>query len=225
MIKNIFISFALLISLGSMAQQQQSSVNVQGDGVVFAVPDKVLISARVEHSGESPADVKKRNDDVVNDIITYLKSEGISAKNIRTEYINLNKDYNHNIKKYSYSANQAISILLEDLEKYETIMSGLLESGLNRIDGVQFQVSDKEELRKEARLSAMLDSQKKAKQLAEALGQTIGKALQISEGGNDNVQPLFNRIEMSEATSDRQTMAPGELEIRVKVNVTYELIR
>ncbi|MFD0975770.1 SIMPL domain-containing protein [Salinimicrobium gaetbulicola] len=224
--KKLLITALFFVFITGAAQETPISlVNVTGKGTVKVVPDEVLINARIEHTGKSPKEVKAQNDKVVNEIIKYLKSQDIPSKNFQTEYIRLSKDYNYNSKETFYSANQAISIKLEDLSKYEKIMSGLLESGLNRIDGIMFQSSQKEELESQARKNAVLDAQKKAKELANALGQDIGKAQSISEAGGGNYpQPMYKAAMMDVAQEEsEETIAPGEMEITIRVNAAFVL--
>ena len=223
--RKIILLFAIFATLASFAQQPTPSlVQVVGEGTVSVVPDEVVIRARAEHTGQSASSVKKLNDEVVAKVIEYLKEKGIPAKNIRTDYIRLNKEYDYNSKEYFFSANQAISIHLKDLERYEEIMSGLLNSGLNRIDGVEFKTSKEEALKSEVRKKAMLDAKKKAEEFALALGQEIGRAHQISEVESGNYQPVYKVMRMESADSaGGETIAPGEMEITVKVNVGFEL--
>jgi len=226
--KKLFFVLAIIATTSIFAQQniEKGMVNVTGEGVVKVEPDEVLIKSRIEHEGPSAAAVKKQNDEVVNKVIKYLKSQNIDEKDIKTEYINLNKQYDYNDKTYSYVANQAISIRLKDLEDYEKIMKGLLENGLNRIDGIQFKSSEMEKYEKEARKLAVLDAQNRAKELAQPLGQDIGKAKSISEMDYNSFQPVYRMdaaVEMSSAKGSEQTIAPGELEIKIKVNVGFEL--
>ncbi|GAA4646852.1 SIMPL domain-containing protein [Pontixanthobacter gangjinensis] len=210
-----------------MAQDSEKPVvNVTGEGLVKVEPDEVLIKSRIEHEGNSAAEVKKKNDEVVNKIIKYLKSQDIEEKYIKTEYLNLNKRYDYNDKTYTYVANQSISIHLKDLKDYEKIMKGLLENGLNRIDGIQFKSSEMEKYEKEARKLAVLDAQNRAKELAQPLGQEIGKAISISEMDYNSYQPVYRMdeaVEMSAAKGSTQTISPGELEIKIKVSVGFEL--
>ncbi len=227
--KTAFIFFvAIISSLGLQAQQvnQVPMVMVTGEGIVKVVPDQVTIKSRIEHEGDDAAEVKRKNDVVVDKVIKYLKSEGIPEKNIQTDYISLNKNYNYNEKTYSYAANQSISIKLEDLKKYEKIMSGLLDAGLNRIDGIQFKSSEIEKHKSEARKIAVLDAQRKAKEYTAPLNQSIGKAISISENEVNYFPPMYRGMEMMKASSDageQQTLAPGEMEVSAKVTVGFEL--
>lgn len=226
--KALFIA-VLLVFIPIFAQEnnQRSLVNVTGEGTVKVEPDEVLIKSRIEHEGDSAEEVKRKNDEVVDKVIRYLKSQDVNEKDIKTDYVNLNKRYDYNEKTHSYVANQAISIRLRDIENYERIMKGLLENGLNRIDGIQFKSSEIEKYENEARKKAVLNAKSKAEQLAAPLGQRIGKAVSISEMDYNNVQPFY-RMEEAVAMSSakggsQQTIAPGEMEITIKVNIGFEL--
>ncbi len=226
--KSILILFVAMSSFALQAQQvltPQPMVMVTGEGIVKVIPDEVLIKSRIEHEGDNAQEVKKKNDAVVDQVIKYLKTQGIPEKNIQTDYLNLNKNYNYNDKTYSYVANQAISIKLEDLRDYEKIISGLMDAGLNRIDGIQFKSSEIEKHKTEARKRAVLDAKKRATEYVGPLNQSIGKAFSISEIETGSFPPVY-RMEMMKASSDsgeQETIAPGEMEVSSKVTVGFQL--
>ena len=227
--KKIILLFALVAGLVMQAQNDNSNpgIHVTGEGIVKVTPDKVTINSRIEHEGQSATSVKSQNDEVVDKVIKFLKSEGVAEKNINTDYINLNKRYNYNDKTYTYVASQAISITLEDISKYESIMKGLLENGLNGISGIEFESSEIEKHKAEARKRAVLNAKTKAEALAEPLGQTVGKAFMISEGSSSNYQPVYRAMEMkasSDQASNQETIAPGEMEVNINVNVAFQLL-
>lgn len=225
--KKTLLLIAFMSSMLLQAQQispSQPLVQTNGEGIVKIVPDQVLIKSRIEHDGKDPQEVKRLNDAAVSEVIQYLKSQGISERNIQTDYINLNKNYNYDNKTYSYVSNQAISILLEDLTNYEKIMSGLLEAGLNRIDGIEFKSSEIDKYNSEARKRAVMDAKMKAEEYAGALNQSVGKAVSINEIEAGYHQPVYRMNEMMK-TSDavEESIAPGELEIKAKVIVGFIL--
>lgn len=228
--KKIILVIAVITGLGMQAQSENSKpgIHVTGEGKVNVTPDKVTIKSQIEHEGNSAASVKQQNDEVVNKVIKFLKAEGIAEKNINTDYINLNKRYNYKDKTYTYVASQAISITLKDIAKYETIMKGLLENGLNGINGVTFESSEIEKHKAEARRKAVLNAKSRAEALAAPLNQKVGKAYMISEMGNNHHQPVYRMMEMK-ASSDssgqqQETIAPGEMEVSVKVNIAFQLL-
>ncbi|QNJ98970.1 SIMPL domain-containing protein [Constantimarinum furrinae] len=224
--KNIATLVLMIISTSLMAQNKaEHTVDVVGEGIVNIVPDEVTITVRVENTGKNAKELKQENDRTVNNVLAFIKSMNIDNKDVSTEYIRLNKNYEYNTKTYTYSANQAIAIKLRDLTKYEVLMNGLLESGINRIDGISFSSSQIKSLESEARKKAISNAKMKATEYASVLDQTIGKAVSISEYRAVNTpMPMYKTMAMdSEGGSSQQTIAPGEMEVSVTVNVSFLL--
>jgi uncharacterized protein YggE len=225
--KKTALLLIMMISTTLMAQNKaEHTVDVVGEGIVNIVPDEVSITVRVENTGKNPRELKQQNDKVVNNVLAFVKSMNIDDKDVSTEYIRLNKNYEYNTKTYNYSANQAIAIKLRDLSKYETLMNGLLESGINRIDGISFSSSQIKSLESEARKKAVMNAKTKAVEYAAVLDQTVGKAVSISEYRAVNTpMPMYKTMAMDSegGGSAQQTIAPGEMEVRVTVNVSFLL--
>lgn len=227
--KKINLVLLLCLFVGSAAVFSQNQlppvIQVQGEGVVRIIPDEVTINIRVEHSGDNTGAIKSQNDAVIREVLKYVKKTGIPDKDVRTEYMNLTKNYDYNTKTYSYVANQSLSIKLRDLTKYETLMNGLLQTGINRIDGVQFSSSKIENLESEARKKAILNAKKKAEEYVSVLNQQVGKAISISENSSGpDPRPMYRMAAIDHvAFEESATIAPGELEIRTRVNVVFEL--
>jgi len=224
--KTINTILILLFSAIMMAQNNpQPTVDVKGEGIVRVVPDEVTVNVRVENTGKNAKELKSLNDGIVNDVLATIKRMGVEPKDVQTEYVRLSKNYEHNTKTYNYSANQSISIKIRDLKKYESLMNGLMDSGINRIDGISFSSSNKTKLESQARKKAIENAKMKAQEYAGVLDQKIGKAVSISEfNGTTNPQPMYRSMAMQSDTSGGQeTIAPGEMEIRVNVNVSFLL--
>ncbi|MGY5850511.1 SIMPL domain-containing protein [Salegentibacter sp. F14] len=225
--KKLLLLTVIMLSMGTIAQETKmdQGIFVSGEGIVKVVPDQVIIKSQIEHEGVNAKTVKKENDQTVDAILKYLKSQDIAEKNIQTDYVNLNKRYNYNDKSYTYVARQAISITLEDLDQYEEIIGGLLENGLNGISGIQFKSSEVEKHKTEARRRAVLEAKRKAEEFAGALNQEVGKAISIREASGNNFQPVYRMADMkiSEESGSQQTLSPGEMEISVRVEVGFQL--
>ncbi len=210
-----------------MAQNNlKPMVEVTGEGIVRVVPDEVTINLRVENTGNDPKVLKKENDRIVNEVLSFLSSQNIDEKYVKTEYIRLNKNYDYNTKSYNYAANQSLSVKLIDLSKYEPVMNGLLESGINRIDGVSFSTSQRKALESKARKNAVANAKMKAEEYAGVLNQGVGKAISIRENINFNPPSpvLRSAMAMDSSGGGEQTMAPGEMEVRVTVYISFELL-
>lgn len=222
------VSFLFLFSITMNAQDTpQNTVDVTGIGIVTVVPDQANITVRNESTGKDAALVKQENDRVIGNVLSFLREMKINDKDVKTEYVRLNKNYDYNSKTYNYAANQTISIRLKDLDKYESLINGLISTGINRIDGVSFSSSNKEALESEARKKAIANAKMKAEEYAGVLNQTIGKAITISEFSFQSSTPYpKNRMvmgAMADSSQEPQTLATGEMEVRATVNVSFLL--
>ena len=230
--KNLFI-LMILISYIAMSQNNmqtttiQPTVDVMGEGIVKVVPDEVTIKVQVENKGQNPKELKQKNDFVINDVLVYIKSMNIADKYIQTEYVRLSKNYDYQTKTYNYVASQSITIFLKDLDLYESLMNGLVERGINRIDGISFSSSKINELKSQARIKAMLNAKMKAEEYTKVLNQSIGKAVLISEFSNTNYPSPVTRslmMQNSDASGmEQQTISVGEINVISKVNVSFIL--
>lgn len=220
----------LILALTTTAMIAQTNpphtIDVTGEGIVKIVPDEVTINIRVENTGENTQNLKRQNDATINEVLKFLKQMKIADKYVRTEYMNLTKNYDYNSKTYTFAANQSLSIKLRDMDKYEELMNGLLETGINRIDGVEFSSSSMDSLKSQARKKAIENAQMKAQEYASVLKQTVGRAILISEFGQNHPgpRPMYKMMAMDAvAESTGQSIAPGEMEIRTTVNVSFLL--
>jgi uncharacterized protein YggE len=105
-------------------------------------------------------------------------------------------------------------------------MTKLLEAGINRVNGINFGVSETRKYRDEARSKAIRAAKEKAVAMAADLGQTVGKPWDISEESGWNAyQYAVNSFSTDKATRelDESTIAPGELTIRASVKVSFQL--
>ena len=227
--------FILIILLSNVAISQnntptiiiQPTIDVMGVGIVKVTPDEVTIKVQVEHKGQNPKELKQKNDFIINDVLAFIKSINIADKQVQTEYVRLNKNYDYQTKTYNFSANQSVSIHLKNLELYESLMNGLMERGINRIDGISFSASTINDLKSQARIKAMQNAKMKAEEYTKVLNQSIGKAVLITEFNNTNYTGPVNRKTMmmsSDASGmEQQTIAVGEIEVVTKVNVSFLL--
>ncbi|MEM0518795.1 MULTISPECIES: SIMPL domain-containing protein [Aequorivita] len=225
MIKTILILAITTTTLMAQNTLPPPTIDVTGEGIVRVVPDEATINIRVENTGENTKLLKQQNDATISEVLKFLKKMDIAEKDVRTEYMNLNKNYDYNSKTYTFAANQSLSVKLRDLNKYEAVMKGLIDTGINRIDGVTFSSSNEETLKVEARKKAIENAQMKAKDYVSVLNQTVGKAVSISELSNPSgPRPMYKAAMMdSSSEGSDPTIALGVIEVKTRVNVSFLL--
>lgn len=224
--KHYFVLFSL-ISTMAIAQNQTPTVEVVGEGIVYATPDMVNISISIEKEGLDLKNLRQKNGEAVAQVLQLLSKE-LPMENFQTSYVSLYKDDYNKLNKYRVVQN--INIKLEDISKYDNLMNAIFDAGVNRIDGISFGVKNKEKLLQEARVAAIDDARKKALLYAVSLDQNIGKAIKINEVNShfNDIQPVERMSKMSlgsPANGNDNTLAIGKIAIEAQVNVAFELLK
>ncbi len=223
----------LVLLFTTLAQAQEIKpipmINVSGEGKVKVTPDQAAISISVETKGAKATDVKKENDTKIDAVLKYIKKMNIAKEDFQTQRVNLYPNYDYEKKKSNYMATQTVVVLLKDLNKYDTLMDGLVDLGINRIDNVEFKSSKMEALQTEARKLAIQNAKAKAEDFVSVLNQKVGKAMTISDNSQAYYppRPMYEMKAMAMADggggSPRETLATGEIELVVNVSVSFVL--
>nr|WP_294775240.1 SIMPL domain-containing protein [uncultured Flavobacterium sp.] len=228
--KKSLLILALLFAGITHAQESKAQVPqiaVSGEGKIKIVPDQAIVTVGFQNTGKDAKEVKALNDEVVDKVLKFLKKSGVPSTDYKTNNVSLGKSYDYEKKKYNYQASQTLNITLKDLSKYDDIMMGLNDAGINSIQGVEFKSSKMEDYEREARKKAISNAKQKANDYVSVLGQKVGKAILITDNSTPYVpQPYFkgNMMAMAaEADTSRSTLAIGEIEIITNVSVVFAL--
>jgi uncharacterized protein len=225
--KSILILFTLFATLTQAQEMKQiPMINVAGEGKVKATPDEVCITISQETTGEKAIDVKKTNDTKMDAVLKFIKKMNIPQSDYVTQRVSLNPNYDYEAKKHTYIATQTVAVSLKDLTKYDTLMNGLVEVGINRIESVEFKSSKILQLQSDARKLAIKDAKMKAEDFVSVLGQKVGKAFTISDSSqNSNPHPVMYAAKSMamDSGAPKETLAAGEIEIVVNVNISFLL--
>ncbi|HEY4651917.1 MAG TPA: SIMPL domain-containing protein [Pontibacter sp.] len=223
----------LIVSLMQVQAQQQvlpPLVSVTGVGEVRVQPDQVVLSMGVEVREKTLEQARKQADAKAAAIISYLKKQGVSEKDIQTSFMSVYPIYTSGeYGKASpdfYTAQKTMTVLVRKLNKFDDLMSGLYGAGVNRVDGVSFQVTDIEKYRAEARKKAVANAKQKATTLTSELGAKTGRVYAINEtttGGRP--MPIYAESAMmktmNDAAADGPSIAGGEVIVTSNVSVSF----
>ncbi len=204
-------------------------ITVDGSAIIYTAPDEVILNFYIQKTGDSVAEVRKTSEAQAKELMDFLQDQGIPKKHIQTQYMNIGPSYNHKNNKVNYyRANQSMSVCLDNLNDYDRIVDGILALGIEQISNPVFKTTEIKRIKDEARQKAMLKARGKAILLAEALGQKIGQAKLIEEinfNRTRNTGAYANNTESQTVDTDEDfSFAPGQLEIRAMVKVSFELL-
>lgn len=227
--KLVLVVLTLFVTMSHAQEQKQiPQIAVSGEGKIKVKPDQVVVNFGVENTGKDAQEVKKLNDEKIENVLKFIKKFGIPASDFQTTNVSLNRNYDYDKKKYNFQASQSITITLKNISKYDELMMGLVDNGINNISNVEFKSTEIEKYKSDARKLAIKDAKKKAEDFVSVLGQKVGKALLITDNSPNyySPQPMFKgaMLEMSaDAGAPRETLAVGEIEVIINVMASFVL--
>lgn len=238
----------VLMGAGTLPAQDESTIDVSGSAEIFAIPNEVLVSASIDSRGKTVLEASEQNDKLVQAVREFLKKSGIEDRHIRTEYLTLRPEYPQSQPKYSvqappmnaalppsgdadadplkpigYSAVRSFSIVIRDVSKFEPIYKGMLQLGVNRIDGVQFRTSELRKFRDQARLEAVKAAKEKATAMANELGVTLAGVKLVEENSSRSTPFMTNNFQVALPASGESSSTGGEIAISANVRVIFFL--
>lgn len=218
-----------------------NTITVSGQADVSAVPDTATFSVTVQ---ENAKEVKPAQDAAAkksNDIVAYLKQQGIEAKDIKTADYSVYPQYEYSqgvcpTSGYcppgkqtltGYQVSQTITVKVRDTAKAGDLLSGVGSRGVSQVSGLSFTIDDEDALKAEARDKAIAKAKEKAEELARALGVSVVRVVGFSEEGNYPVYAYGRGGATMDVMSAKAAPAPeiptGENKIVSNVTITYEI--
>jgi uncharacterized protein len=115
-------------------------------------------------------------------------------------------------------------VIIRNIDDIGTVLNAAIEAGANNIFGVNFAVDDITQIRTQARNDAVQNARDRAEELAGLTGTQIGRVISISEViGQPGIPPFAAAQMMADGLGGAGPIAPGQLQITERIQVTYEL--
>ncbi len=235
----LVVSLLALMSSSPVAAQDtpgpSRTVTVQGEGTVTAAPDQATVRFGIVSEAETAEAARAQNARASKNAMNAVRDLGIADGKIQMQRLQLQprREYNRQTRTYEekgYEATRQVVVEMDRLEQLPTLVARVVQQGANRLDGIQYELSDRDAVRNEALRAAAESARAKAQLLAETLGADLGGVLQINEQSFDFPQPVYRaQMEMAKAASADQAApepdayAAGEIEVSASVQVTFEL--
>jgi uncharacterized protein len=212
------------------APQNQPGISVLGAGIVTAQPNTARITLGVEVFDASLANAQAEASRRMDAVVARLKASGIQDTDIRTVSFSVNPQYDSRDQNQTVLRGYRIQNLVEakttNVSGLGSLIDDAVNAGATRVAGVQFEASDMESLKNQARDQAMQNARAKAEQLARDAGVSLGRPITIEESDTGGVTPVRADVAPAAAlAAPAQTtpVQPGELQIRTTVHVLWAL--
>ena len=209
-------------------------LTVSGRGEVFATPDRAVIRLGAEAQAKEAAAAQSTVNQTMAKALAEIQKLGIEQRSIRTLGLNLFPVYaspgsarqNEEPRVTGYRAANTIEVTVNDLTLVGKIIDTGMAAGVNRLEGVSFELRDDLPQRSQALQRAIEEAKSKAQAMAPALDAKLGRLREVIEGGVavEPPQPFFARGMRASFGAAETPVQPGELRVEASVTLRYEIV-
>ena len=229
----IALSLLAVLALAACGPISTKAVNIptlsaNGTGIVYLTPDVAYIYIGVRSQAENVGDALTQNNNQAAAVADAIKAFGVEAKDIQTSAFNVYPQQEYSpegtITRTTYVVENTIYVTVRNLSDLGKILDATVSSGANTINGISFDVLEKEAALKEARLMAIEKAKAQAGELASAAGVTLGNLQSLNVYTSGNPVPMYEgKGGMAMAASGEAPISAGQLTITVEANLIYEI--
>ena len=201
-------------------------VEVLGSGTASAVPDVVVLDARIQCEATDVAGALGAATARVALALQAVADHGVAAPDRRTTGLGVSSRWDREGQRVvGYTAFQSIRLLVRDRDLVGDLVKALAAAAGDAfgLDNVTLEVADPAPLLERARAAAFSDARAKAEQYAALAGRPLGPVLRVTEQPDHGMPvPRFAAKEAMDAGGGMPVEA-GESAVGATVTVRFGL--
>ena len=218
----------------------QAGIWVTGKGSIALEPDLAVLGLGVEARGETVSEALADASTAMDDILDALSRRDIRDRDVQTRRFNVRPEYEYQEIVQSgarrevrvlvgYVVSNTVTANIRDLDSVGVVIDDVATAGgdATRIDDIRFTVEDESAYADRLRSQAVNDAMEKARHLADLAGVSLGQPTFVGEGvAGVPIGRVYNQsfgMEMPMAMADATSISGGELELRMSVQVLFEI--
>jgi uncharacterized protein YggE len=186
----------------------------------------------VETESESAQEVSAHNAERMERVMGALREAGGQGIRIETFGYALMPQYRRPTQGdpsaqtiVSYRALNHIRLILQEVGRAGELLDAGISAGANRVTGIQFSATRTREARLEALREAVRTAREEAHTIAEAMGVTLGPAIEV-RGGASAPPPgiMYRSAAAPEAARAITPVEAAEQTVSANVTITYRIL-
>jgi uncharacterized protein YggE len=207
---------------GGEARPHVATIRVQGSGTVRAAPDVLTVSLGVHTEAGTATAALGDNDRRARALLAVLDQRGVAAEDRQTSQVSVRQRYDSRGRANGFAVDDVVTAKLRDLDRAGELLDAVAAAAGDavRIDGLSFSIDDPASAAGGARTDAVVRARRQAQQLARAAGTRLGRLRSMREvpATATPYPATFDR-----AAASSTPIAPGNVEVRVDVELVYEV--
>jgi hypothetical protein len=210
---------------------QPSGITVSGEGKATGKPDIARITLGVSKEAASVEEARSGAAASLDAMIKSMRDNGVAKDDIQTEQFSIQPEYDYRDNKQTlrgFRVTNVVSAKLRDINKTSKVVDDAATAGGNdaQVQNIAFTIDKPDELKKQARESAVADAKARAETLAATTGVSVGDPVYITETGGGVPVPLYYGGAESRSAADTAPatpIEPGTLDVTISVTVTWSI--
>ncbi|QNI03483.1 SIMPL domain-containing protein [Halomonas sp. SH5A2] len=224
------------------------SLHVQAQSWVEVAPDKATLNARLWEKTPALSSLEDTDSDELtaarerlerraSDLINTMEDSGLERDAISAGSLNIypeqvsgtRGDNGEGETLQRTRLERPVTVELTDIDQLGDVLDALMDAGVNALDGVQFDLQDRDAATDEALVKALEKARHKAELMADTLNTELGHVQRIEETQSPIFQPhmMSMRAESSVSADANKGPSseyrPGTIRIEAGVNVEWAL--
>jgi hypothetical protein len=225
--------FVSTVALAEDARLSPRHVSVTGTAVARVQPDTVVWRTTIRRTHRELAAAQQACDEGVKQVLALREELKLKREDLQTGYLSVEKVFDRdragNTTSFRhFEVVRTITLRQRDTSRFDEVLARLIGAADVEVT-YSLESSDYHKLRAQTRLDAVKAAKEKAAAMTELLGARLGRVLRIAEP-EENWSP-YSSISNAAFTAPRQleadeapgTFAPGAIEIRVSIEVDFEI--
>ncbi len=211
---------------------QQTGITVCGHGTSKVKPDQATLQVGVNATASNAQDARNQAAQAMTDVIAALKSNGVAADDIQTNYVSIQPQYDYSNGKQTqtgYVASNSVTATIHKVDSVGSVVDAVTRAGGNRVyvAGIQLSNGDPTTAQMDAQGKAIADARRQANQIAQSAGVSLSAPISIQVGGcgTNSPVPVYAGASDSAGKSNSVTtpIEPGQNSVSVDVAVVYAI--
>ena len=228
--KILAFALALMLAVPALAFADGNDVQivVQGAAEVTAAPDMVKVTANAGVSGKTIAEAQAGMNKIIDAVTRKLLELGVADDDIVTTSYAYYTTYDYSGESpvmNGYQANHTLSITCRDVDMLDSVIGVVTDCGMSEIYNVEYDVSNRSELYRQALKAAIEEAAAKAEGMAEAVGMTIDHLESVTEntGFDEYTVSTHDGAVSMKAEAAGTGIRSGSVSVTASVTAVYEV--
>jgi uncharacterized protein YggE len=224
---------ALLALAAPVAAEDSPSLTVAGQARLERPADELQLGLAVVTEATEAAAALAENSDQMERVLAALSKAGLEDGEATTGRFSVSPRHSHRPPQaradwrpeiVGYRVENSIQIETSKIEKAGQLIDVAVRAGANSVRSISFGLADDRAYRKEAIAQATAHARTDALAVAEAAGVRLGRLLsaRLDDAAAPPV-PVRMRTESFAVAASAPPIEPGDVSIRARVTLTYEI--